>query len=75
MQFQFTESDYRGPETPNALTGTSHAPVTLSKQRVSLANPVAFRITPLTEQQAQDRGLSLPEIPDDDPNFPNRAGT
>lgn len=41
---------------------------------VFLANPVWFRITPLTVQQALDR-MIITSYPDDDSMSPNRAST
>ena len=45
------------------------------KKKITLANPVTFRITPLTVQQALDRGVidSYP-TPADENVSPSRAG-
>ena len=59
-----------------ATEGEEIANVRISKSlEFSLANPVTFRITPLTVQQALDRGIidSYP-TPDNENVSPSRAG-
>ena len=49
--------------------------ISKNHEEFTLANPVTFRITPLTVQQALDRGIidSYP-TPDDENVSPSRAG-
>ena len=51
-------------------------PVLIEKdQDITLANPVLFRIIPLTAQQALDQGFITPaDLPAENPIAPNRAG-
>ena len=70
ITFELSEPEYR------AVEGEEFAGVKISKkQRFVLANPVTFRITPLTVQQALDQGIidSYP-TPEDETVSPSRAG-
>ena len=70
ITFGLSEADFGATEDEEI------ANVKISKnQDVRLANPVTFRITPLTVQQALDRGIidSYP-TPDDENVSPSRAG-
>ena len=69
VTFELSEADYRATEGTNDFM-----PVIISKEAgVFIANPVEFRITPLTVQQALDQGV-IKEFEKLDPNSPNRAG-
>ena len=71
ITFELSEADFRAVEDEEI------ANVKISKnQEFTLANPVTFRITPLTVQQALVRGIidSYP-TPDDENVSPSRAGT
>lgn len=76
MAFQLSEDDYRRTETTNAMI-----PVGVVKvQMFSLANPVIFRVTPLTIDDAIARGIISEtdprfQRPTDDVFSPSRAGT
>ena len=70
ITFELSEADFRANESEKT------ANVQISKnQDLRLANPVTFRITPLTVQQALDREIidSYP-IPDNENVSPSRAG-
>ena len=70
ITFELSEADYRATEDEET------ADVRISKnQDFTLANPVTFRVTPLTVQQALDRGIidSYP-TPGDENVSPSRAG-
>ena len=48
-------------------------PVRITKdENMVLANPVTFRLTPLTVDAALERGI-ISEFPVEDPRSPNRA--
>ena len=73
VNLQLSEDDSSQPEEANAAME-----IAISKNPdVFLANPIRFRITPLTVQQALDRGI-IDTVPDAigllDPRSPNRAG-
>ena len=71
VEFELTEEDYRADEAPGAFM-----PVLIEKdQDITLANPVLFRIIPLTAQQALDQGFITPaDLPAENLIAPNRAG-
>ena len=63
IELRFSEDDYRATEGRNDV-----APVTILKDSaIRLANPVTFRIIPLTVDQAIDQGII-------DMNFPPEEG-
>ena len=70
ITFRLSEADFRAVEDEEI------ANVKISKdQQFTLANPVTFRITPLTIQQALDRGIiDFYQTPDDENVSPSRAG-
>ena len=78
-EFQFTEDSYRKAEGDVSLGDlTAVVEVLISKkQDVFLANPIRFRITPLTVDQALARGV-IDTVPDAigplNLRSPNRAG-
>ena len=56
ISFAFSERDYRASERINAVM-----PVKINlEQNVQLANPVTFKISPLTVADAQSRSLNVP---------------
>ena len=70
ITFELSEPEYR------AVEDGEFANVTISKkQGFTLANPVTFRITPLTVQQALDQGIiDFYPTPENENVSPSRAG-
>ena len=70
VEFSFSEGDFRAVEAD-----LPSVPVTITKnQGATLANPVVFRVTPLTIQQAEDLRIIPSYTPPDDDNVsPSRA--
>ena len=72
IAFGLTEEDYSEREGD-----TGFMPVIIAKDSdVFIANPIVFRVIPLTVSQAEAQGLIprlIPAIPDDQFS-PNRAG-
>ena len=71
ISFVFSESDYRENERTNAVM-----PVKINmEQNVKLANPVTFRISPLTVADALNRFLNVPvDAQRINPDSPVQAG-
>ena len=69
ITFELSQPDFRANECEEV------ANIKVSKNFIRLANPVTFRITPLTVQQALDRGIidSNP-TPNDDNASLSKAG-
>ena len=79
LEFQLSKDSFRkgeGDISPGDLTAVMEVLIT-KNQDVFLANPITFRITPLTVQQALDNGV-IDTVPDEigplDRRSPNRAG-
>ena len=68
INFQLSNSDYTQNEEPNA---TMEVLITKGSG-IQLANPVYFRITPLTVEDALTRGV-ISEFDPENPFSPNRA--
>ena len=69
INFQLSESDYTQNEEPNALLE-----ILITKgSGIQLANPVYFRVTLLTVEDALTRGV-ISEFDAENPFSPNRAG-
>ena len=68
ITFQLSEGDYTQNEEPNALMEVS----IIKGSGIQLANPVYFRITPLTVGDALFLGV-ISEFNDENPISPNRA--
>ena len=67
VTIEFTEDDYRENEDGDME-------ITVARnQDVTLANPVIVRITPLTVEEALDRGI-ITTFDEDEKFSPNRAG-
>ena len=71
ISFVFSERDYRESERTNAVM-----PVKINlEQNVQLANPVTFKISPLTVADAQSRSLNVPADAEIiNPDSPVQAG-
>ena len=68
ITFQLSEVDYTQNEEPNALIE-----VLITKgSGIQLANPVYFRVTPMTVGDALTRGV-ISQFDDENPFSPNRA--
>ena len=69
VSFQLSKANYR------AMEGTDDfVSLRISKEAgVFIANPVEFRVTPLTIKQALDQGV-IPTFENETANSPNRAG-
>ena len=67
INIEFTEDDYRENEDGDME-------ITVARnQDITLANPVIVRITPLTVEEALDRGI-ITTFDEDETFSPNRAG-
>ena len=68
MEFSLKEDDFRENEKPNALMG-----IEIAKDGI-LANPVLFRVTPLTVTDAERLNILNFTRPADDDVSPSVAG-
>ena len=69
VEFRLSDDNYRQMEGPNALM-----PVSIEKIVGGLANPIIFRVTPLTVQEAEARGITIFIRPPNHHNSPSIAG-
>ena len=67
IEIELSEDDYRETEGSNAVVE-----VRVAKDS-RLANPVRFKVTPLTLDQARAQGLTLSGLPDDSITSPIAA--
>ena len=68
MEFSLSEDDFRENEAPNAMME-----IEIAKDGI-LANPVLFRVTPLTVTDAERLNILNFTRPDDDDVSPSVAG-
>ena len=69
-EFELSEDDFRATEPPDMF----YMPVFITKGVGTLANPVTFRVTPLTVIEAEVRGITNFTRPPNDANSPSTAG-
>jgi hypothetical protein len=69
-EFELSEEDFRATEPPDM----TFMPVFIAKGTGPLANPVTFRVTPLTVQEAEARGITSFTRPDTHRFSPSIAG-
>ena len=69
-EFGLFEEEYQATEPPDMF----FIPVFIAKGFGTLANPVTFRVTPLTVQEAEARGITNFTRPPDNNVSPSIAG-
>ena len=69
VEFELSEDDYQQSEEPDALME-----VRIAKTRGRLANPIRFRVIPLTVIEAESMGIANYTRPADDDVSPSIAG-